>query len=234
MIVDDHNNDTIAEISDAEKDFVHRLIELYSDDHLTKEDVKALIMNVFTGGTETTAVAMEWAMSEIARSPRVMQKLQDEVRRCTGRIRKVNELDITNMTYLKMVVKEAMRLHSPAPWFPHECTSHCQVGGYDVFPGTTAVINAWAIAKDPSTWGDNADDFYPERFENVDVDYGGGSFEMVTFGGGRRSCPAMNTAPATVELVIANLLYWFDWELPDGLKNEDLDMEEEDSIIIDP
>ncbi|KAM0003743.1 putative cytochrome P450 [Helianthus debilis subsp. tardiflorus] len=55
---------------------------------------------------------------------------------------------------------------------------------------------------------------------------------MLPFGGGRRSCPAINTAPTTIELVIANLLYWFDWKLPDSLKNKDLDMEEEGSLII--
>ncbi|XP_076885904.1 parthenolide synthase-like [Bidens hawaiensis] len=238
MIVDDHNSHRIEDMSEDEKDFVHRLIELSSMENasncqLTKDDMKALIMNVFTGGIDTTVSAMEWAMSEIARSPRVMQKLQTEIRNCTGKIQKVNELDITKMTYLKMVVKEALRLHSPAPLLiPHECSSHCQIGGYDVFPGTTVVINAWGIGKDPSTWGENAGEFYPERFEELDVDSGGGSFEMVPFGWGRRSCPAMNTAPITVELVIANLLYWFDWELPDGLKNEDLNMEEDGSLII--
>ncbi|KAI3686581.1 hypothetical protein L1987_80261 [Smallanthus sonchifolius] len=72
--------------------------------------------------------------------------------------------------------------------------------------------------------GGNAADFYPERFENVDVDYGWGSCDLIPFGGGRRSCPAIKTAPETVEAVIANLLYWFDWELPDGVKNDDLDM----------
>ncbi|KAM0003739.1 putative cytochrome P450 [Helianthus debilis subsp. tardiflorus] len=113
MIVDDHNSHKIAEISEDEKDFVHRLIELSSMENasnhqLSKEDVKALIMNVFTGGIDTTVVAMEWAMSEIARSPRVMQKLQNEIRNNTGRIDNVNELDITKMTYLKMVVKEAL------------------------------------------------------------------------------------------------------------------------------
>ncbi|KAF5799323.1 putative cytochrome P450 superfamily [Helianthus annuus] len=51
-------------------------------------------------------------------------------------------------------------------------------------------------------------------------------------GGGGRSCPAMNTAPATVEFVLANLLYWFDWEVPDGVKNEDLNMQEEGTLVL--
>ena len=54
---------------------------------------------------------------------------------------------------------------------------------------------------------------------------------MAPFGAGRRSCPAYNTTPVTVEFVIANLLYWFDWKVPNGAKNEDLDMEEEGTLI---
>ncbi|KAI3809405.1 hypothetical protein L1987_25377 [Smallanthus sonchifolius] len=229
-IIDDHKNQINVEVSDDDKDFVHTLLEMSSNYgcRLTKEDIKALIMDVLTGGVDTTVVTLVWAMSEITRSVRVMQKLQTEIRNHIGRKQKVDVLDITKMSYLKMVVKETLRIHSPAPLLiPHECMSRCQVGGYDVFPGTTALINAWGMGRDPSVWGDNAAEFYPERFEKFEVD-----FEMVPFGGGRRSCPAMNTVPATVEFVIANLLYWFDWEVPDGVKNKDLNMQEEGSLVL--
>ncbi|KAI3809403.1 hypothetical protein L1987_25375 [Smallanthus sonchifolius] len=230
-VIDDHMN--LEEVGGDEKDFVHSLLELSSKENssgyrLTKEDIKALIMDVLTGGVDTTVVTLVWTMSEITRSVRVMQKLQAEIRNHIGSKQKIDALDITKMTYLKMVVKETLRIHPPAPLLiPHECMRRCQVGGYEVFPGTSALINAWGIARDPRVWGENAAEFYPERFEKFEVD-----FEMVPFGGGRRSCPAMNTAPTTVEFVIASLLYWFDWEVPDGLKNDDLDMQEEGSLIL--
>ncbi|KAM0068599.1 putative cytochrome P450 [Helianthus debilis subsp. tardiflorus] len=69
-------------------------------------------------------------MSEMARSIRVTQKLQTEIQNQTRRKTKVDVSDITNMTYLKMGVKETLRLHAPAPLLiPHECMSHCQIGG---------------------------------------------------------------------------------------------------------
>ncbi|GJT04616.1 cytochrome P450 71B34-like protein [Tanacetum coccineum] len=237
-IVDEHHNHTIKETSDDEKDFVHTLVELSKTQNasgyrLTKEDVKALVMDVLTGGIDTTVVTLVWAMSEIVRNTRIMQKLQSEIRNCTGKKEKVHELDITKMAYLKMVIKETLRLHPPAPLLiPHECVSHTKVGGYDVLSGTTVIINGWGIGRNPSTWGDNVNEFYPERFENLDVDFGGGNFEMVPFGGGRRSCPAMNTAPATIEFTLANILYWFDWEVPGGMNNEDLNMQEEGSLVV--
>ncbi|KAJ9540446.1 hypothetical protein OSB04_026952 [Centaurea solstitialis] len=237
-VIAEHENHAIAEMSDDDKDFVHAILELSSKEasgseyRLTKQDIKALVMDALAGGIDSTVVAMVWAMSEIVRNGRVMQKLQNEIRNCTGRIEKVKEMDVTKMKYLKMVVKETLRLHPPAPLLvPHESIGHCKIGGYDVFPKTTILINGWGIGRDRNTWGENAGEFYPERFdddenENVEVD-----FEMIPFGGGRRTCPAIKTAPATVELVIANLLYWFDWEVPKG-NDESLNLEEKGSLVV--
>ncbi|XP_071694821.1 parthenolide synthase-like [Rutidosis leptorrhynchoides] len=229
-ILEDHHKQSIEELSDDDKDFVHAIIELSFKENasgyrLTKEGMKALIMNVVTGGVDTTVTTLVWAMSEIIRNTRVMKNLQSEIRNHVGR---KQELDITKMAYLKMVVKETLRLHPPAPLLiPHQCLSHCQIGGYDVLQDTSALVNVWGIGRDPNIWGDNANEFYPERFENFDV-----GFEMAPFGGGRRSCPAMNTAPATIELVIANLLYSYDWKQPNEAMNGDLNMEEEGSLIV--
>ncbi|KAJ0841503.1 putative cytochrome P450 [Helianthus annuus] len=237
-IVDDHLKDNVEEISEEDKDFVHTLLEMSSKENASGyrpnlADVKALVMNIIHAGIDTNATALTWAMSEIIRNPRVMRKLQNEIRNCTGRIQKVEEMNTTKMTYLKMVVKETLRLHPPAPLLvPHESLSHTQIAGYDVFPGTIVLINAWGIARDPSNWGENAAEFYPERFENVGGDFGADGFEMLPFGGGRRSCPAKKTAPLNLEFVIANLLYWFDWEPASGTKCEDLNMEDFGTIVL--
>ncbi|KAG6410325.1 hypothetical protein SASPL_128383 [Salvia splendens] len=65
----------------------------------------------------------------------------------------------------------------------------------------------------------NADEFLPERFLE------GQNPELVTFGFGRRGCPGMGMTMAEVELVMANLVYKFNWELPVGMKEEDIDFE---------
>ncbi|KAM0023011.1 putative cytochrome P450 [Helianthus debilis subsp. tardiflorus] len=237
-IIDDHLKDNVEEISEEDKDFVHTLLEMSSKENasgfrLNHADLKALVMNIFIAGIDTTALVMLWAMSEIIKNPRVMKKLQSEIRNNTEKIQKAEEMNTTKMTYLKMVVKETLRLHTPAPLLiPHESLSHTQIDGYDILPNTPVIINAWGIARDPSTWGENAAKFYPERFENVGGDFGPDGFEMLPFGGGRRSCLAMNSAPTNVEFVIANLLYWFDWEPASGTKCEDLNMEDFGTIVL--
>ncbi|GKC10752.1 cytochrome P450 71B34-like protein [Tanacetum coccineum] len=213
----------------VDKSFAHFLSKENASGYvLTKEDMKGLVMDVILGGTNTTAVTMVWAMSEITRNTRVMRKLQDEIRNCSGKKQKRHELDITKMIYLKMVVKETLRMHPPLPLLiPHESISHCQIDGHDIFPKTSTLINVWGIGRDPNVWGNNADEFYPERFVETDVEFG-----MIPFGGGRRSCPGMNTASATIEFILAYLLYWFDWDIPGGMKNEDMNMEEEGSLVL--
>ncbi|KAH1045981.1 hypothetical protein J1N35_036765 [Gossypium stocksii] len=84
-------------------------------------------------------------------------------------------------------------------------------------------VNAWAIGRDPKVWT-NPEEFFPERFLGNSIDYKGLNFEFLPFGAGRKVCPGMRIGVAEVELALANLLYKFDWEMPTGMKKEDLDL----------
>ncbi|PWA77811.1 cytochrome P450-like protein [Artemisia annua] len=164
-------------------------------------------------------------MSEIVKNPRIMEKLQNEIRSCIGRKSKVHDLDIDKMTYLKMVMKETLRLHSPPSFFDH--------------PGMCKPLSNWRIRRltrdkrrDPRIWKERPTEFWPEWFENFEVDFMGKLCEMVPFGGGRRACPGYNLGISTVELMIVKLLSLFDWEMAGGVKNQDLDMEEDGLLLI--
>ncbi|MBA0844645.1 hypothetical protein Goarm_000004, partial [Gossypium armourianum] len=77
-----------------------------------------------------------------------------------------------------------------------------------------------------SNYWNEAESFNPERFINSSVDYKGTNFEFIPFGAGRRMCPGMSYGMAIVQLSLTQLLYHFDWKLPNRMKNEDLDMTE--------
>lgn len=63
----------------------------------------------------------------------------------------------------------------------------------------------------------------PERFLGTTIDFKGQDFKLIPFGAGRRVCPGVLMGSSTVELVLSNLLYSFDWVLPVGIKKEDID-----------
>ncbi|RRT55480.1 hypothetical protein B296_00032327 [Ensete ventricosum] len=182
------------------------------------------------GGSETSSTILEWAMSELMRNPRVMRRVQEEVRETVGGKGQVTENDINGMTYLRLVIKETLRLHPPVPLLlPRECREACEVLGYQIPEKTRVFVNVWALGRDPRYW-DNATEFEPERFErrNSLVDFKGINFEFLPFGAGRRMCPGMSFGLASIELSLACLLYNFDWELPTGdeEKPHELDMSE--------
>ena len=82
------------------------------------------LQDLFGAGTEATIIVLEWAMAELLRNKGVMEKLQREVRQAQARARRSSSSDIivgeqdlagTGMEYLRAVIKETMRLHTPGP-----------------------------------------------------------------------------------------------------------------------
>jgi hypothetical protein len=108
---------------------------------------------------------------------------------------------------------------------PRQTTRGIKVGGYDIPADTKVIVNAWAIGRDTGAWKD-PEEFRPERFRGSDVDFNGAHFELLPFGAGHRICPGLAMGVANVEFILASLLYCFDWELPEGVRGEDVSMEE--------
>ena len=175
--------------------------------------------------TDTSAAASVWAITALMKHPRVMKRAQEEIRNTFGNKGFIEEHDVQKLSYLKAVVKETLRLYLPAPLLVlRETNKDSILDGYEIAAKTIVYVNAWAIHRDPEAWKD-PEVFYPERFLESDVDFKGNHFEFIPFGAGRRICPGLTMGVTNVELVVANLLYAFDWELPQGMKKEDIDTE---------
>ncbi|RLN03633.1 indole-2-monooxygenase-like [Panicum miliaceum] len=232
-------------ISDHEtrksSDFTGVLLSVQQEYGITRDHIKAILIDMFGAGTDTSSLVLELAITELMRNPRLMTKLQGEVRRHTPEGQEtVEEENLASMAYLRAVVKETLRLHPPVPLLlPHLSMADCVVDGYTIPSGTRVIVNAWAISRDPVSW-EEPEEFMPERFMDDDggsaagIDFKGNDFEFVPFGAGRRICPGLNFGVATVEMMLANLVYCFDWQLPNGVEEKDIDLTEVFGLTVHP
>ncbi|XVF50609.1 hypothetical protein PTKIN_Ptkin04bG0115200 [Pterospermum kingtungense] len=198
--------------------------QVYIIDRIT---VKAIILDLITGGFDTATTTLEWALTELVRQPRVMLHLQEELQCIVGNKRMVEEMDLPKLVYLDMVVKESLRLHPVAPLLvPRESMEDIVIDGYYIPKKSRILVNVWAIGRDPNVWSNNVEEFFPERFIDSNIDLQGHDFQLIPFGAGRRLCPGMKLGLTTIKYVLAQLVHCFDWELPGGMSPNELDMNE--------
>ncbi|CAN1192085.1 Cytochrome P450 71A1, partial [Linum perenne] len=150
---------------------------------VTNNDIKAVLLDMFLGESDTFAVVIEWALSELMINPKAMQKLETEVRKQVGQNGRVDQNDLGQLHYLKLVIKETLRLHPPGPLLPsRQAREDTMIHGYQIPEKTRIIINVWVIARDHSKWVE------PEKFI-PESDYTKGlDFFMIPFGSGRRMC----------------------------------------------
>ncbi|KAG0562564.1 hypothetical protein KC19_9G156400 [Ceratodon purpureus] len=235
-IIDEHElKRQKGPIAEEDKDMIDVLLnEMYQQDpkethKIDMNNIKSTILNMFAGGTDTSTVTMEWAMSELLKNPPIMKKLKAELDAVVGKDRLVQETDVPNLKYLQAVIKETFRLHPVGPLLvPHESTHDCEVAGYQIPAGTRLYVNTWAIGRNPKAW-DRPLEFDPERFmtgPDINIDIKGQDFRLLPFGSGRRGCPGIPLGLLIVQWTMATLVHAFDWTLPEGQDPKDIDMTE--------
>lgn len=80
---------------------------------------------------------MIWAMTELVREPTAMKKAQNKIRSCIRKKGKLTENDVSNLKYLKMIIKETLRLHPPGVLLLlRETMSQIRIENYDICPKT--------------------------------------------------------------------------------------------------
>ncbi|KAI3858609.1 hypothetical protein MKX03_005657 [Papaver bracteatum] len=197
----------------------------------TFTNLKALFMNLVVGGTDTAGGAVEWAMAELIKEPKIMKRALEELDNVVGKNNIVEESHIPNLPYLGAIIKETYRLHPGVPLLVSRCpSSTCNVGGYVIPKGAQVLMNAWAIQRDPKYW-DNPLEFQPERFLQTTskFDFIGTDFRYIPFGSGRRRCIGIPLVERIVPYALASLLHSFEWRMPEGVE---VDLSEKFGIVL--
>ncbi|EEF37439.1 cytochrome P450, putative [Ricinus communis] len=224
-LIDEHRSK--KENLESTNTMIDHLLSLQESEpeYYTDEIIKGLTQNMLFAGTDTSAITLEWAMSNLLNHPSTLRKAKDEIDNQVGQECLLDEPDLSRLPHLQNIISETLRLYPAAPLLvPHMSSDDCTVGGYNVPRGTILLVNAWAIHRDPTLW-DDATSFKPERYNSRETE----AHMLMPFGLGRRSCPGAGLAQRVVGLALGSLIQCFEWERVSG---EEVDMAEGKGVTL--
>lgn len=174
--------------------------EFFQDDDLMWD-----VHDVIFAGHETTSSALAATLWLIMGSPRVRDKLVDELRTVLGDRRTPTMEDLSRLRYLEMACNEGLRMYPPTALVGRIAKEADTVGGYELPAGANVLTSPYVMGRLSRLWGDDVDEFRPERFdENESASRHALAF--FPFGAGPRGCLGMRMAMLQMKTVLAILL----------------------------
>ena len=170
-------------------------------------------LTLMIAGHETAAASLSWAWYLLARHPRALGRMREELDAVLGGRAPVAE-DLPRLPYTRAVFDETLRLYPPAWGQPRESVEEDEIGGYRIPAKNIVMVCQWVTHRRPDLW-ERPDAFEPERF----VGAGPGTFPPFAyypFGGGARQCIGSHFALMEAQVILATLAQRFDVELEPG------------------
>jgi cytochrome P450 len=192
-----------------------------STSHLRRIDKQTLTIDQH----ETTASALTWACYLLTLHPEYQTRLREEIRtQIPSSASPITHQDLESLPLLNGVCQEVLRLYPTVPATIRESIRDTVVAGKHVPKGTRVILCPYAINRSPLFWGDNGDEFLPERWIDTDKNgnqvpnnNGGAStnFAQITFLHGQRACIGKDFARAELRCAVAGLVGRFSFEMQD-------------------
>ncbi|WOL00022.1 hypothetical protein Cni_G08733 [Canna indica] len=176
---------------------------------LTTRELVDECKTFFFGGHETTALALSWTLLLLALHPEWQTALREEVMQVSGG-RPLDAGMLSKLTKMGWVWSEVLRLYSPAPNAQRQAREDIQVGEVVIPKGTNMWVDVVGMHHDAALWGDDANEFRPERFGGEEAQ-GGCKHRMgyLPFGFGGRMCVGRNLSAMEFKVVLSLVLREF-------------------------
>jgi len=177
---------------------------------MTLEQLRDECLILFVAGHETSANALAWTFYQLMQHRGIEEKARSEALEVVGE-GDVEWEHVPQLGYIKQVVQETMRLYPPAWIFDRMALAEDEIGGYRIEEGQPVGVLNYALHRNPKHW-EKPEEFDPNRFtkENIKKRH---RFAYLPFGGGPRLCIGHNFAYMEMQLIMANLLIRYDFEL---------------------
>ncbi|EST08173.1 Cytochrome P450 [Kalmanozyma brasiliensis GHG001] len=199
------------------------IIDIIEETHLSENDGKPkslkqaerdMITQVLTflgAGHETTASGVSWTLWNLASHPEIQDKLRKECKELMDQDERPPYSAIKGLAYLDAVINESMRVTPPVPRTIRIANKASTIDGLYVPKGTLLPISNRAINMDPEVWGEDAEEFKPERWFNLPEKYDK-TFSMITFIAGAHACIGRTMSYLEMKAVICILVSNFKFE----------------------
>jgi cytochrome P450/NADPH-cytochrome P450 reductase len=181
---------------------------------LTDENIRHQLVTFLIAGHETTSGLLSFAVYLLMKNPQALEKIRAEVDSVLGTdMPRVEQL--ASLKYVEQVLQETLRLWPTAPGFALRPKQDTVIGGrFQLTREDTLMVLIPALHRDPAIWGDDAEDFRPERFE-IEEAAKRPANSWKPFGNGQRACIGRAFALQEAQLVLAMLIQRFDLEMAD-------------------
>ncbi len=185
-------------------------------DDVIADELKTMLL----AGHETSSMMLLWSCYLLAKHPDKLAKARAEVDAGLGDYNDpcgdwADYDAYKNLEYLECVMKEAMRLYTPVPVLTRDTLQTTKLCGQTVPKGSCVVMSCWALHRDASVWGKDADQFRPERFGREESK-GRHPFAYIPFSEGTRNCIGRNLALVEAKVVLGTILQRWNLELTEG------------------
>ena len=197
-----------ADSGEEKDDLLDMLLSARYEDgsSMSRNQLLDEVMILFTAGHETTANALSFTLSLLARHPEIQQQLYDEVKSVSFEDNPIFE-QIGKLQFTQQCIEEAMRLYPPAYFMDRVSIEEDTVDDVRHKSGTVWLMSLYELHRHPKYWK-NPDTFDPNRFRPDNKkevsDY------YFPFGAGPRMCVGNNFAMYEMMLTIAILIKKFE------------------------
>src|SRR6202166_5153775 len=203
-----------AEAAEGKKDMLGAMmtgVDRATGEQLDDVNIRYQINTFLIAGHETTSGLLSCTLYALLKHPEVLRKAYEEVDRVLGPDidAKPTYQQVTQLTYITQILKEALRLWPPAPAYGIAPLKDETIGGkYELRKNTFVLILALALHRDPSVWGPNPDAFDPENFSR-EAEAKRPINAWKPFGNGQRACIGRGFAMHEAALAIGMILQRF-------------------------
>jgi cytochrome P450/NADPH-cytochrome P450 reductase len=203
-----------ADAAEGKKDMLGAMmtgVDRSTGEQLDDVNIRYQINTFLIAGHETTSGLLSCALYALLKHPDVLKKAYEEVDRVLGPDveAKPTYQQVTQLSYITQILKEALRLWPPAPAYGIAPLQDETIGGkYKLKKNTFITVLVLALHRDPSVWGPNPDAFDPENFSR-EAEAARPVNAWKPFGNGQRACIGRGFAMHEAALAIGMILQRF-------------------------